>query len=76
MLFHQMTRITSGRGSIRHDDRLDALSIACNYWVEQMAQDADDKISERKEELVRIELDNFKNSFYKNKRKDNYMSWM
>lgn len=76
MLFHQMTRITSGRGSIRHDDRLDALSIACNYWVEQMAQDADDKINERKEELVRIELDNFKNSYYKNKRKDHYMSWM
>lgn len=76
MLLYQMTRITSGRGSLRHDDRLDALSIACNYWVEQMAQDADDKIKDRKEELVRIELDNFKNSFYKNRKPNNYSSWI
>jgi hypothetical protein len=75
MLFHQMTRITTGRRSVRHDDRLDALSIACNYWVEQMAQDADQKINDRKQDLARKELDKFKDTYYKRKTKAG-LSWM
>lgn len=39
MLIHQLTRITAEKGSLRHDDRLDALSIAVGYFVEQMSQD-------------------------------------
>jgi hypothetical protein len=69
MLFYQMTRLTNRRGSIRHDDRLDALSIACNYWVTQMAQDADRQIKERKRDLVDEELRNFKDMYYKRKTK-------
>jgi hypothetical protein len=65
MLFYQMTRLTNRRGSIRHDDRLDALSIACNYWVTQMAQDADRQIKERKRDLVDEELIKFKDAYYK-----------
>ena len=65
MLFYQMTRLTNRRGSIRHDDRLDALSIACNYWVTQMAQDADRQIKDRKRDLVDEELRNFKDAYYK-----------
>jgi len=65
MLFYQMTRLTNKRGSIRHDDRLDALSIACNYWVTQMAQDADRQIKDRKRDLVDEELRNFKDAYYK-----------
>jgi hypothetical protein len=65
MLFYQMTRLTNRRGSIRHDDRLDALSIACNYWVTQMAQDADRQIKDRKQDLVDEELRNFKDAYYK-----------
>ena len=42
-----------------HDDRLDALSIAVNYWVEQMAADADKKIVERKNENLDLELEKF-----------------
>lgn len=38
-LVWQMTRVTTDRGSLKHDDRLDALAIAVNYWTEQMAQD-------------------------------------
>ena len=33
MLFYQLSRITKDKGSLNHDDRLDALSIAVNYWV-------------------------------------------
>ena len=69
MLFYQMTRLTNRRGSIRHDDRLDALSIACNYWVTQMAQDADRQIKERKRDLVDEELRNFQDMYYKRKTK-------
>ena len=38
-LFRQMTRLTKDRGSLRHDDLLDALAIAVNYWVERMDRD-------------------------------------
>ncbi|WP_142850672.1 phage terminase large subunit [Telmatospirillum sp. J64-1] len=41
MLMHQLTRITRDRGSLVQDDRLDALAIAVNYWVEQMARDSE-----------------------------------
>ena len=33
-LFYQMTRLTKDRGALMHDDRIDCLSIAVNYWVE------------------------------------------
>ena len=67
MMMYQLTRITILRGALRNDDRLDAFSIACNYWVEQMAQDADMKIKERREDLASKELDNFMNTYYKRK---------
>jgi prefoldin subunit 5 len=77
MMFHQMTRITSARGSIRQDDRLDALAIGCNYWVEQMAQDADRRISERKNDLAKEELSKFVDSFYKSRNsRKNSLSWI
>jgi hypothetical protein len=67
-LFYQMSRITRERGAISHDDRLDALSMAVNYWVEQMSQDASDKIVDRKNELLFEEMEKFKDAFYKNKK--------
>ena len=39
MLAHQLTRLTTERHSLRHDDRLDALAVAVGYWSEQMATD-------------------------------------
>jgi hypothetical protein len=75
MLFYQLTRLTNKRGSIRHDDRLDALSIACNYWVTQMAQDADRQIKERKRDLVDEELNKFKDMYYKRKSKSS-VTWI
>jgi hypothetical protein len=43
----------------KHDDRLDALAMAVNYWVDQMAADADVKIRDRRDELFDIELEKF-----------------
>ena len=54
-----MSRITRHRGSLVHDDILDALSGAVAYWTEYMAQDEDRNIRSRKDELLRIHLDNW-----------------
>lgn len=39
-LFYQMTRISRERGALAHDDRLDALAIGVQFFVESMAKDA------------------------------------
>lgn len=74
-LMYQMSRITRERGAITHDDRLDALSIGVNYWVEQMAQDANMRIQERKVELINKELSSFEDAYFKNKSKSNTLIW-
>ena len=68
MLMYQLSRITRDKGSLAHDDRLDALSIAIGYWVQQMAADVNQNMIDRKQELLDKELTNFTDSFYKRKR--------
>tara|TARA_Y100000996_G_scaffold415483_1_gene410503 strand:+ start:25849 stop:27513 length:1665 start_codon:yes stop_codon:yes gene_type:complete len=62
-LIYQMSRLTNQRGAITHDDRLDALSMAVAYWTEQMAQDADKRIRERKVDQMDEELRRFAESY-------------
>jgi hypothetical protein len=38
-VFHQMSKITRDRGSLVHDDRLDALEGAVRHWVSHLAID-------------------------------------
>jgi len=61
-LFYQMTRLTKDRGSLAFDDRIDALSIAVNYWVEVMDRDAQSALEDYREEQLDIELENFMES--------------
>ena len=63
MLTYQMSRITRYRGSLAHDDRLDALAMGVAYWVEQMAADVDREIRDRKEQLLMDDLDKFVNGY-------------
>lgn len=58
-LFYQMSRIVKARGALLHDDRLDALSIAVNYWTEQMAQDADEKIQTARQQAIDERIERF-----------------
>ena len=58
-LFHQMTRITKDRGALLHDDRLDALSMAVQYWVEAAGRDADEAIKDAKQEKLDRSLEKF-----------------
>ena len=59
MLAHQMTRITREKGALVHDDRIDVLSMAVAYWVEQMAADVDMEMKARKDDMLDKELERF-----------------
>lgn len=59
-LMYQMTRITNDRGALTNDDRLDALAMAVQYWVDAMAQDAEHKIQSRREEVLMDEVNRMK----------------
>ena len=52
-LFYQLTRVSKERGSLAHDDTLDALAMAVAYWVDYMAVDVD----KASEELTRKQLE-------------------
>ena len=43
----QMTRLTADRGSLAHDDRIDALAGLVAYWVESMAKDTRKSVDSR-----------------------------
>ena len=58
-LIYQMTRISYAKGSLKHDDRLDALSMAIGYWVENMKQDADRGIAREREDKFEEDLKHF-----------------
>lgn len=74
-LFYQLTRLTKERGSLSHDDRLDALSIAVAYWVEHMSRDHFKAKKQRKDKDLKEELKRFikhavgRDSYLKKERK-------
>ncbi len=58
-LIYQMSRISRHRGSLVHDDIIDALAGAVGYWTDYMAQDEDRNIKQRKSELMMTHLSNW-----------------
>ena len=56
-LIYQMTRISRERGALAHDDRLDALTMAVAYWLENMDRDAAVGLEELAEEELEKWLD-------------------
>lgn len=58
-LFYQMTRLTKEKGALAHDDRIEALAMAVQYWVEHMAQDMDTAAKISREEALDKELERF-----------------
>ncbi len=58
-LMYQLSRITRDRGSLRHEDRLDAVQMAVGYWVEHMGVDAEAAIAQHQEEWMKKELTKF-----------------
>ena len=58
-LMWQMSRMTRNKGALAYDDRIDVLSMAVSFWVEQMGQDAARKMAIRKDDVLQAELDRF-----------------
>lgn len=49
-LIYQLTRLSRDRGSLAHDDRLDALAMAVAHWIKVLDRDADAGLEELSEE--------------------------
>ena len=58
-LFYQISRLQKGANTLKHDDRIDALQIACAYWQKQLAKDQDLAFKQRKEDMFNIEMDKY-----------------
>ena len=58
-LIYQMTRLTKDRGALAHDDRIEAVAGAVQYWVEAMARDRDKAADLHKADLLDQELRKF-----------------
>ena len=56
-LFYQMTRISRDKGSLAHDDRLDALTMGVEYFTDIMNRDAQTGIDEEMENRLLDWLD-------------------
>ena len=56
-LFYQASRLTEEKNCIPYDDRLDALAIACAFFVESAAQDQQTAQQHRKDQLFQDELE-------------------
>jgi hypothetical protein len=59
LLGFQISRITRDRGALRHDDRVDALAMACEFWVRAMARDTDRHMLAEDDERQRRVIESF-----------------
>jgi hypothetical protein len=58
-LVYQMTRISRQKGALANDDRIEAVSMACAYWVERMDRDEQKSHENHKQDLLDQELRKF-----------------
>jgi hypothetical protein len=56
MLFYQLARLSKDKGSLKHDDRLDALAMAVQFFQDRMAFDQQAALDRRKQEAFDEEL--------------------
>jgi hypothetical protein len=65
-LFYQMTRLTHDKGSLAHDDRLDALEMAVAYFTNLMDNDAVKSADGAKREMLEQQLKDWTQEMYGN----------
>ena len=70
-LIHQLTHITKDRGSLQHDDRLDALTIGVSYWNEKgiLKQDTKKALESYRQKQLEKELERRRDVFIKHQNK-------
>lgn len=57
-LLYQLTRITRERGSLAHDDRLDALAMGVQFFTDAMEKDSKVGESEMMQEFLEAQMEN------------------
>ncbi|TCR92568.1 phage terminase large subunit [Rhizobium sp. BK376] len=62
-LMYQLTRLTAQKGSLAHDDRVDALAGAVAYWVEFLSRNDRTSAKQLKDDALQAELDKFLDDF-------------
>lgn len=56
---YQYTRLFRERGALAHDDRIEAISMACSYWTEKLDRDQAKMLEDRKTHLLEKEIETF-----------------
>ena len=73
-LFYQLTRLTREKGVLRHDDRVDALSLMVQYWTEYMTSNDRLEAAKYRNSVIDKEIQKFcKTHKLKNKKKKNWL---
>ncbi len=74
-LFYQMSRLTRLKGALKHDDQIDVLAMAVQYFNEMIARDIDDAQLSAREEALDRELDKFMESALgKSRKRDSWIN--
>lgn len=55
--FHQLTRLTRERGALAHDDRLDALAIGVQFFVESMEKNSEEGAQEMLADFLEVHME-------------------
>ena len=55
-LFYQMVHLTTDRGALAHDDRIDALAGACAYFAEAVSRDTEKAVQAGRRQRLDAEL--------------------
>jgi len=64
-LFYQISRMNRLKGSLAIDDRIDVLAIAVKYWTDAMALSVDERVENRRREMLEEDLDQFTGNAFK-----------
>ena len=65
-LFFQMTRLTKVKGSLQHDDRLDCLAMAINWFKERVNVDSQEAIKKNRQRELMKQVRDFHSKGKKN----------
>lgn len=72
----QFTRMARIKGCLPHEDRLEAVSMACGYWIDRMKLDKDKSLQSHREALLDAELRKFMDNAVGVRRKgSDYLTW-
>lgn len=75
MMMYQMTRLSKDRGSLRHDDRLEALAMMVHYFTEMLDHDQTNNSKDRAEEALDTMLNNFMDECNQTSPEDTIRLW-